>query len=77
MNNTFLVSRISLEKLLARQGLETLTCVRLSLDFVHAVNTLPEGFLWSSKLNNWQVGVIATLSSVLGIYQIYVKRASE
>ncbi|KAJ3641217.1 hypothetical protein Zmor_027732 [Zophobas morio] len=64
----------SLEQLLSRQHYEILTCVRLSLDFVHAVNTLPKGFLWSSKLNTWQVGLIATMSSVLGIYQIYAKK---
>ncbi|EEZ97396.1 peroxisomal membrane protein 11C [Tribolium castaneum] len=65
---------VSLEKLLLRRNYEVVTCVRLCLDFVHAVNTLPKGFLWSSKLNTWQVGLIATTSSVLGIYQIYAKR---
>lgn len=56
------------------QKFEMLTSLRMSLDFVHAVNTLPPGFLWASKLNTWQVGLIASLSSVLGIYQIYYKR---
>ncbi|RZC38279.1 peroxisomal membrane protein 11C, partial [Asbolus verrucosus] len=56
---------VSVENLLLRQNFEILTCVRLSLDFIHAVNTLPKGFLWSSKLNTWQVGLIATTSSVL------------
>jgi peroxin-11C len=64
----------ALEKLLARQNYEILTCVRLCLDFVHAVNTLPKGFLWSSKLNTWHIGLIATTSSLLGIYQIFAKR---
>jgi len=64
-------------KLLATQQMEMLTCLRLSLDFIHAVNTLPSGFLWSSKLKTWQVGLIGTLSSVLGMYQLFAKRASK
>ncbi|CAG2053577.1 unnamed protein product [Timema podura] len=27
---------------------------RCMIDFVHAVHTLPEGFLWSGKLTRWQ-----------------------
>lgn len=56
------------------QKFELLSSVRLLLDFVHAVNTLPPGFLWSSRLNTWHVGLVASISSVLGIYQIYYKR---
>lgn len=44
------------------------------MDLVHAVNTLPSGFLWASKLKSWQVGLIATLSSVLGLYQVFAKK---
>ncbi|KAK9693133.1 Peroxisomal biogenesis factor 11 (PEX11) [Popillia japonica] len=55
--------QIGLEKLIARQRYEILTCIRMSLDFIHAVNTLPPGFLWSSKLKTWHVGFIATFSS--------------
>lgn len=57
------------------QKFELLTTLRLSLDFVHAVNYLPPGFLWASKLNTWQIGLVASMSSVLGIYQIYYKRS--
>lgn len=67
----------ALRKLLATQQLEMLMCIRLSLDFVHAVNTLPPGFLWSSKLKSWHVGLIGTLSSVLGMYQLFAKRAIQ
>lgn len=68
---------MALQQLLAVQRLEMLTCIRLSLDFVHAVNTLPPGFLWSSKLPSWQVGLIGTVSSVLGMYQLFAKRAMK
>ncbi|XP_017783794.1 PREDICTED: peroxisomal membrane protein 11C isoform X2 [Nicrophorus vespilloides] len=66
--------RETLEKLLLNQKFEFLTCIRLSLDLVHAINTLPKGYLWGEKLNNWQVGLIASASSFLGLYQLFAKR---
>lgn len=66
-----------LKKLMLEQKMEVLTCLRLSLDFIHAINTLPSGFLWSSKLNTWQVGLVATASSFLGLYQLFAKRSSK
>ncbi|CAG9824053.1 unnamed protein product [Phaedon cochleariae] len=65
---------IPLERILRLQKYEMLTLLRMSIDFVHAVNTLPPGFLWSSKLKTWQVGFVGTLSSLLGLYQIFYKR---
>ncbi|KAK4882917.1 hypothetical protein RN001_006236 [Aquatica leii] len=62
-------------KLLLTQNTELLTLIRLSLDLVHAISTLPPGFLWSSKLNPWQVGLIGTISSFLGLYQLFSKRS--
>ncbi|KRT84359.1 hypothetical protein AMK59_1744 [Oryctes borbonicus] len=66
--------QIGLEKLVVRQRYEILTCIRMTLDFIHAVNTLPSGFLWSSKLKTWHVGFIATLSSCIGLYQLFTKK---
>lgn len=65
---------IFLQKLRAKEKFQMVTCVRLSLDIVHAVSTLPKGFLWSSSLKTWQVGLVGTLSSVLGLYQIFAKK---
>lgn len=65
----------ALEKLLRRQKFEILTCVRLSMDLVHAINTLPLGWLWGGKLKTWHIGLIATTSSFLGIYQMFAKRS--
>ncbi|KAF7278302.1 peroxisomal membrane protein 11C-like [Rhynchophorus ferrugineus] len=48
--------------------------LRLCMDFIHAVNTLPPGFFWSSRLKPWQVNVIATTSSIVGIYLLIYKR---
>ncbi|GLV44083.1 Peroxin 11c [Carabus blaptoides fortunei] len=69
--------KVNLIKIIGRQKLEALTCIRLSLDLIHAISTLPPGFLWSSKLKSWHVGFIGTLSSVLGIYQIFVKKSLQ
>lgn len=65
---------MALKKLILRQKFELISCVRLSLDLVHAVNTLPMGWLWGEKLNTWQVGLIATTSSFIGLYQYFSKR---
>lgn len=64
----------ALDRLLSKQKFEVLTCIRLTLDLVHAVNTLPKGYLWGEKLNTWQVGLVATTSSFLGLYQLFAKR---
>lgn len=63
-----------LEKLLKKQRMEMISMVRLSLDFTHAVSTLPKGFLWGGKLETWHVGLIGTLSAALGIYQFITKK---
>ncbi|XP_017144923.1 peroxisomal membrane protein 11C isoform X2 [Drosophila miranda] len=59
---------------LAKHRLELVSIARISLDFVHAVSTLPGGYLWGGKLTTFQVGAIGTLSAGLGIYQIFAKR---
>lgn len=61
--------------MILRQKFEILTCIRLSLDLIHAINTLPPGFLWASKLKPWHVGLIGTVSSILGLYQIFAKKS--
>ncbi|XP_068156366.1 peroxisomal membrane protein 11C [Drosophila tropicalis] len=61
-------------KSLAKHRLELMSIVRISLDFVHAVSTLPKGYLWGGKLTTFQVGAIGTISAGLGIYQIFAKR---
>ena len=57
-----------------KQRIDMVSILRLSLDFMHAVSTLPNGYLWGGKLSTFQVGAIGTLSAALGIYQIIAKR---
>lgn len=41
-----------------------LIAIRDWVDFIIAVHYLPEGFLWSSKLLNYQIGLLGTFSSL-------------
>lgn len=60
--------------LLARQQMEMISVVRLSLDLTHAVSTLPSGWFWGGKLKTWHVGALGTLSAMIGIYQYIAKK---
>ncbi|XP_055908961.1 peroxisomal membrane protein 11C [Eupeodes corollae] len=53
--------------------MDSITVVRMSLDLVHAVSSLPKGCLWGGEIKSWKVGVIGSLSGILGIYQYVVK----
>lgn len=53
--------------------MESITVLRMSLDLVHAVSSLPKGYLWGGEIPSWKVGVIGSLSGLLGIYQYVVK----
>ncbi|KAH8349453.1 hypothetical protein KR084_007547 [Drosophila pseudotakahashii] len=53
---------------------DVVSFARLSLDLVHAVSTLPSGYLWGGKMSTFQIGAIGTLSAGLGIYQILTRR---
>jgi len=65
---------IALEKFKAKDFIEQVTIFRNCLDIMHAGSTLPKGFLWGGKLQPWQVALIGTISSVLGMYQFLAKR---
>ncbi|XP_066150788.1 peroxisomal membrane protein 11C-like isoform X1 [Euwallacea fornicatus] len=67
-------SSISSEKLQVLRQYQLWTLGRAFLDFLHAVNTLPPGFLWSSRLKPWFVSLIGTSSSIIGLYLIIYKK---
>lgn len=62
------------KELLKKQRLEIMSMIRGGLDLIHAVSTLPKGYLWGGKLDTWHVGLIGTTSAALGLYQIFLKR---
>lgn len=68
----------TLNRLLAKQEMEMISVFRLTLDLIHAGSTLPKGFLWGGKFENWHVGLIGTVSSFIGLYQYFaVKRMNK
>lgn len=54
--------------------LQNISIMRNCIDIVHAGSTLPDGMLWGGKLKAWQVGLIGTISSLLGMYQFLAKQ---
>ncbi|KAK4882918.1 hypothetical protein RN001_006237 [Aquatica leii] len=60
-------------KIVQKQQMELLSCLRLFLDLLQTINGLPAGFLWSSKMTSCQVNFIATVSSFIGLYQMFAK----
>lgn len=67
-------SSVALRRLEAKEQMEMVSIVRLSLDFVHAASTLPNGWLWGGKFSNLTVGLIGTTSSFIGLYQYFAKK---
>lgn len=39
-------------------------------DLINAINFLPRGFLWSSRLSSVIVGVMGIISSTIGLYKL-------
>lgn len=66
--------RNALAALLAKQRIEMISIVRLSIDLTHAVSTLPKGWFWGGKLKTWHVGALGTISAMIGIYQYFAKK---
>ncbi|KAF7990215.1 hypothetical protein HCN44_000020 [Aphidius gifuensis] len=56
---------------------ETLTCVRMLLDITYAISYLPDGILWAGKFKTWHVGALGSLSSIISLYQVFKKQASD
>lgn len=67
-------SSVALKRLEAKERMEMISIIRLTLDFVHASSTLPSGWLWGGKFSSYTVGVIGTTSSFIGLYQYFAKK---
>ena len=59
-----------MQVLMARRFHILLSIIQSLSDFVNAVHWLPEGVLWSGKLPLFWVGLLGTLSSLIGLYKI-------
>lgn len=69
LNDAFLLNRLAMVGLVHQQKSELITAIRCAADLGHAINSLPEGWLWAGKLQRWQVGALGSISSLLGLYQ--------
>ncbi|KAM4809906.1 peroxisomal membrane protein 11C [Rhinophrynus dorsalis] len=51
---------------------EVLCIVSCLSDLVNAIHWMPPGFLWGGSFPTWLVGLMGTISSLIGIYQTAV-----
>ncbi|KAM6041629.1 peroxisomal membrane protein 11C [Chlamydotis macqueenii] len=61
----------------ARVQAEVLSILTDAADLANAIHWLPAGFLWAGRLPAWSVGLLGTISSLIGIYQAARGRNSE
>ncbi|KAF4789949.1 Peroxisomal membrane protein 11C [Turdus rufiventris] len=59
----------SQQKLRAQVKAEVLSILMDSADLSNAIHWLPPGFLWAGRFPPWLVGLLGTISSLVGIYQ--------
>ncbi|NWR46931.1 PX11C protein, partial [Regulus satrapa] len=59
----------SQQKLRAQVRAEVLSILMDTADLSNAIHWLPPGFLWAGKFPPWLVGLLGTISSLIGIYQ--------
>ncbi|XP_058792364.1 peroxisomal membrane protein 11C [Phymastichus coffea] len=69
--------RFNRSKLRRQQNNELLLCLRLLLDLSYAISYLPPGTLWGGKFSTWQVGLLGTISSLIGLYQALSKKIAQ
>ena len=62
-------SRLQSSEFSSRRWFYALSILQAGSDLVNAVHWMPPGTLWAGKLSPWQVGLLGTASTVLGIYK--------
>ncbi|XP_062366096.1 peroxisomal membrane protein 11C isoform X2 [Cinclus cinclus] len=67
----------SQQKLRAQVKTEVLSILRDTADLSNAIHWLPPGFLWAGRFPPWLVGLLGTISSLIGIYQASRRANSE
>lgn len=56
----------------AQMKSEVLSILSSMADLSNAIHWLPPGFLWAGRFPPWLVGLMGTISSLVGVYQTYV-----
>ncbi|KAJ7412309.1 Peroxisomal membrane protein 11C [Willisornis vidua] len=59
----------SQQQLRAQVKAEVLSILTDAADLSNAIHWLPPGFLWAGRFPPWLVGLLGTISSLIGIYQ--------
>lgn len=49
---------------------ELLSVVSSMADLSNAIHWMPPGFLWAGRFPNWLVGLMGTISSLIGLIQM-------
>ncbi|NXG77045.1 PX11C protein, partial [Baryphthengus martii] len=62
-------SPLSREEAKAQAKAEVLSILMEAADLSNAIHWLPPGFLWAGRFPPWLVGLLGTVSSLIGIYQ--------
>ncbi|XP_032902877.1 peroxisomal membrane protein 11C [Amblyraja radiata] len=61
-----------------RKRAETLNLISNLSDLANAVHWMPRGILWAGRFPEWLVGLMGTISSLIGLYQMwYVSSANK
>ncbi|XP_059575619.1 peroxisomal membrane protein 11C isoform X1 [Alligator mississippiensis] len=61
-----------LKRMKAQMKSEVLSILSSMADLSNAIHWLPPGFLWAGRFPPWLVGLMGTISSLVGVYQTYV-----
>ncbi|XP_019393911.1 PREDICTED: peroxisomal membrane protein 11C [Crocodylus porosus] len=61
-----------LKRMKAQMKSEVLSILSSMADLSNAIHWLPPGFLWAGQFPPWLVGLMGTISSLIGVYQMYV-----
>ncbi|NXW28399.1 PX11C protein, partial [Phaetusa simplex] len=62
-------SPLSQKEMKAQVKAEVLSILTDTADLSNAIHWLPPGFLWAGRFPPWLVGLLGTISSLIGIYQ--------
>ncbi|XP_019369190.1 PREDICTED: peroxisomal membrane protein 11C [Gavialis gangeticus] len=65
-------SQERLKRMKAQMKSEVLSILSSMADLSNAIHWLPPGFLWAGQFPSWLVGLMGTISSLIGVYQTYV-----
>uniref|UniRef100_A0A8C0FCY5 Peroxisomal biogenesis factor 11 gamma n=1 Tax=Bubo bubo TaxID=30461 RepID=A0A8C0FCY5_BUBBB len=67
----------SQQEMKAQVKAEVLSVLTDAADLANAIHWLPPGFLWAGRFPPWLVGLLGTISSLIGIYQASRRGNSE